>query len=67
MILKGVSTAQATLPKSSAPQKSWYQSLGLWRTEEKKERGEKGGLFLTEIILIQGKGDRLMAFRKCFV
>lgn len=68
MILKGVSTALATLPKSSAPQNSWHQSLGLWRTGGKKERGEKeGGLFLAEMILIQGKGDGLMVFRKCFV
>lgn len=30
----------------------------------KKETGEKeGDLFLAEIILIQGEGDRLMAFR----
>lgn len=69
MVLKGVSTALAMLPKPSAPQSSWDQSLGLWRTQwGEKERGEKeGGLFLAEMILIQGKGDRLMAFKKCFV
>lgn len=41
MILKGVSTALAMFPKSSGPQKSEYQSLGLWRTGGKKREGRK--------------------------
>lgn len=68
MFLKGVSTAQAMLPNLQPHRSFAYQSLNLWRTGGEKEREEKaGGLFLAEMILIQGKSDRLMAFRKCFV
>lgn len=44
-VLKRASTALVMFPKSSAPQSSWYQSLGLWRMGEKRGGGEKQGLF----------------------
>lgn len=38
-VLKRALTALVMFPKSSAPQSSWYQSLGLWRTRGKKREG----------------------------